>query len=135
LVVLLVFAVGGEGGFWWGRYPLKTRFTNAGGGKAGAVVRLSGKEVGTVKKVAFDGPQIDVSLELLKDVRPLVTTDSTAKIGSLSLLGEPVIDLTASSTGTPLKDGEYVKTGATTVSLDQLTSSASASLDQMDKLL
>jgi hypothetical protein len=25
---LLVFAVGGEGGFFWQRYPLKARFTN-----------------------------------------------------------------------------------------------------------
>ena len=39
LVVLIILAVGGQGGFWWQRYPLKTRFADAGGLKTGAVVR------------------------------------------------------------------------------------------------
>jgi phospholipid/cholesterol/gamma-HCH transport system substrate-binding protein len=90
LSVALVFAVGGEGGFWWQRYPLKVRFDNAGGLKAGAVVRVSGKEVGTVTAVEFSGAAIDVSLELLDTVRPLVTTTSAATVGALSLLGEAV---------------------------------------------
>src|SRR5690349_2750607 len=96
LVVFLVFAVGGEGGFWWQRYPLKARFRDVQGMKAGSVVRLNGKEVGTVTGVEFAGAEIEVGFELLKEVRPLVTSESRASIGSLSLLGEPIIDITAS---------------------------------------
>ena len=77
LTVFLVFAVGGESGFWWERYPLKTHFTDVQGLKSGAVVRLNGKEVGTVTGVEFVGVNVEVELEVLKKVRPLVTDAST----------------------------------------------------------
>ena len=134
LVGVLVVAVGGQGGFFWQRYPLKTKFADARGLKPGAVVRLSGKEVGTVTAVEFYGANIDVALELSKDVRPLVTTDSVASIGSLSLLGESMIDIRAAPTGTPLGDWEYIKaTGVGT--LEDLTNTASSSLAEAGKLI
>jgi phospholipid/cholesterol/gamma-HCH transport system substrate-binding protein len=135
LVVVIVFAVGGEGGFFWERYALKARFDDVAGLKAGAVVRLSGKEVGTVTAVEFVGNQVEVGFELLADVRPLVTDRSTASIGSLSLLGEPIIDLTTGVGGTPLNDDEYVAAGRPAGSFEGLTATASASLRQMDELL
>jgi phospholipid/cholesterol/gamma-HCH transport system substrate-binding protein len=135
LVTFLIFAVGGEGGFWWQRYPLKTRFTEVQGLKAGAVVRLNGKEVGTVTAVEFAGAEIEVSFELLKSVRPLVTTESTAEVGSLSLLGEPIIDLTASPSGRPLNDGEVVKALPAARSMSDVTAAASAGLEQLNALL
>ena len=135
LVVAIVFAVGGGGGFWWQRYPLRTRFADAQGLKSGAVVRVSGKEVGTVTRVDLSGAGVEVGLELLKDVRPLVTTDSSAEIGSLSLLGEPIVDITASQTGTPLQDNEYVKAGFARGAIASLTTTASTSLGEIEKLL
>jgi phospholipid/cholesterol/gamma-HCH transport system substrate-binding protein len=135
LVIVMVFAVGGEGGFWWERYPLKTRFQDVKGLKPGAVVRVSGKEVGTVTSVEFAGSEIDVGLELLEDVRPLVTTESIAEIGSLSLLGEPIIDIRTGPGGTPLKDGEYIKGSVSSTSFEALSTTAAAGLQQVDKLL
>jgi len=111
LVVTLVFAVGGQGGFFWQHYPLKARFQSINGLKEGAVVRLAGKDVGRVKRIDFAGRDLDVVLQVSKDVRPLVTTDSTVSIGALSLLGEPIVDLTASDEGTPLEDWAYVPSG------------------------
>ena len=135
LVVILIVAVGGEGGYWWQRYPLKARFDDVQGLKPGAVVRLSGKEIGSVTAVEFTPVgDVEVIFELLEDVRPLVTTQSQAQIGSLSLLGEPIIDLTSSAGGQPLDDWAYVPTGAVPA-LSDLTSTASASLRQMDQLL
>jgi phospholipid/cholesterol/gamma-HCH transport system substrate-binding protein len=134
-VVFLVFAVGGEGGFWWERFPLKTAFTDVQGLKTGAVVRVNGKEVGTVTSVEFVGAEVEVGLELLENVRPLVTTDSTAEIGSLGLLGAPVIDIKASQTGTPLEDGARIRAAVSTASMGQLTTTASNSLQQIDALL
>ena len=134
LVIVVVFAVGGEGGFWWQRYPLKASFPEVKGLKPGAVVRLSGKEVGTVRTVEFVGNQVEVGFELLEDVRPLVTDRSSATIGSLSLLGEPIIDLTAGAGGAPLPDWSYVPSVAAN-SFEGLTATASASLRQMDGLL
>jgi phospholipid/cholesterol/gamma-HCH transport system substrate-binding protein len=135
LIVFMVFAVGGQGGFWWQRYPLKARFSDVQGLKSGAVVRLSGKEVGSVKAVEFSGAEIDVRLEVRRDVRPLITTDSRAAIGSLSLLGEPIVDITASRTGRALGDDEYIPALPASAGIQGLTSSASSSLEQIDKLL
>lgn len=135
LLIATVVAVGGEGGYFWQRYPLKARFTNVQGLKAGAVVRLSGKEIGSVKSVDFAGPAVDVRFDVIDTVRPLITTDATAEIGSISLLGEPIVEIRPGTGGTPLRDDEYVKTAPPPASIGDLTASASTSLAQMDKLL
>lgn len=135
LLAVMVVAVGGEGGYSWQRYPLKTRFDNVMGLKAGAVVRVGGKEIGTVTDVTFVGTEVEVLFEVLKTVRPIITTTSTAQIGSLSLLGEPIIDITAGKGGEPLADNAYVPASPTAASFADLTSSASVSLKQMDLLL
>jgi phospholipid/cholesterol/gamma-HCH transport system substrate-binding protein len=129
MVSVLVIAIGGQGGFFWQRYPLKTQFDNVQGMKSGAVVRLSGKEVGKVTAVEFSGTRIDVTMEIAKDVRPLVRTDSVATIGSLSLLGESIVDLSAASTGRPLNDWEYVPSGVGGGPLGALQTKAQKALD------
>jgi phospholipid/cholesterol/gamma-HCH transport system substrate-binding protein len=134
LVIVIVLALGGEAGFSWQRYPLKTRFRDAAGLKEGAIVRLSGKEVGTVKSVEFSGAELDVALEVRQEVRKLITTDSVATIGSLSLLGEPMIDIRASTTGSPLPDWGYVRAG-TGSGLGDLQNKVSASLENVDQMI
>ena len=135
LVVVIVFAVGGEGGFWWERYPLKTKFDNVSGLKPGAVVRLSGKEVGTVTAVEFVGAEVEVGFEVIQDVRPLITDRSVAEIGSLSLLGEPIIDISSGAGGQPLADYAFVASVPPAGSFATLTETASNSLGQVDQLL
>ena len=134
LVVVIVLALGGEGGFFWQRYPLKTRFRDAAGLKEGAVVRLSGKEVGTVTAVEFSGAELDVAIEVRKEVRNLITSDSIASIGSLSLLGESMVEIRAAPTGTPLTDWQYVKSG-TGSGLSDLQGKVSTSLENVDRLI
>jgi phospholipid/cholesterol/gamma-HCH transport system substrate-binding protein len=103
--------------------------------KAGAVVRLAGKEIGTVTAVEFTPTsEVDVSYEVLEQVRPLITTESRAAIGSLSLLGEPIIDLTATGRGQPLEEWAYVPTTVVPAFSD-LSTTAAASLQQMEQLL
>jgi phospholipid/cholesterol/gamma-HCH transport system substrate-binding protein len=109
LTSLLVIAVGGASGFAWERYELKTSFANVQGLKSGAIVRIAGVEVGKVNKVELAGAGVDVRLSIKKENRSRVTTDSYASIGSMSLLGEPLIDVSAATTGTPLKDGDVIK--------------------------
>src|SRR4051795_6290215 len=104
LAVVFVFAVGGQAGFFWQQYTLKTRFPDVQGLKTGAVVRVAGVEIGKVTTVDFAGSEVEVVLGIKKEMQARITSDSRASIGSLSLLGEPVIDVTPSSSGTPLKD-------------------------------
>ena len=131
----LIFAVGGQGGFFWQRYPLKVCFDSVQGLKTGAVVRLSGMEVGQVTSIEFAGRSVEVTIQVSDDVRPLITSESTASIGSLSLLGEPIIDLTTSDRGTPLEPWSYVRATSTGGPFGTLTNTASDTLSQAGQMI
>ena len=135
LAAMLIVAVGGAAGFSWQRYELKTKFPDVKGLKSGAVVRVAGVEVGKVTGVALSGAEVEVLLEVKKGNEQRITSDSRASIGSLSLLGEPVIDVSPAMTGTPLKDGDYIPSGRTPGQLSDVADSARASLDSVNLLL
>lgn len=132
---LLVFAVGGAGGFFWQRYPLKTHFPNIATVKSGTPVRLSGIEVGTVTAIEFNGTGADALFEVTKNVRPLITNRSLAVIGAISMLGEGAVDITAAPDGTPIPDWGYVPSGVDGSSFAGLTSTANASLAETQRLV
>jgi phospholipid/cholesterol/gamma-HCH transport system substrate-binding protein len=135
LAGMLIIAVGGQSGFAWQRYELKTKFDNVQGLKTGAIVRVAGVEVGKVTSVGFVGPSVEVRLSIRDEMQSRVTTDSRASIGSLSLLGEPIIDVTPASTGRPLKNGEYIQSTRPAGQLSDMTASATESLEQVTALL
>ena len=68
-------------------------FTDVNGLKSGAVVRIAGVEVGKVSDVALSGAEVEVASGGQEGNEQRITSDSRASIGSLSLLGEPVIDI------------------------------------------
>lgn len=135
LAAFLIFLLGGQGGYFWEQYHLKTRFPNVLGLKEGALVRVAGVEVGKVTKMAFSGADVEVSFELKKDMQDKVTTDSRATLGSLSLLGESVIDITAARSGTPLKDWDYIQSAKTPGQLADVAEGASKGIEEITKLL
>jgi len=134
LIIVIVVAVGGEGGFFWQRYPLKARFMDAQGLKSGAVVRLSGKEVGRVKAVDFVDGFIDVSFEVSKSVRSFITDTSDSRIGSTSLLGESLLDLKTGRGGSSIADWGYVPSRESGTLAD-FTTSAADSLKEAGDLI
>ena len=135
LTAILVIAVGGASGFAWERYDLKTNFANVQGLKSGAIVRVAGVEVGKVTKVELAGTGVDVHLSIKKENQSRVTTDSVASIGAMSLLGEPLIDLSPSSTGTPLKDGDTVRSKPPAAQLSDVADTANEGIVQATALL
>jgi phospholipid/cholesterol/gamma-HCH transport system substrate-binding protein len=135
LVVVLIVAIGGQGGFFWQRFPLKALFSDIQGLKTGAVVRLNGKEVGTVTSIEFAGRQIEVLMEVSKQVRPLITDRSEASIGSLSLLGESIIDIKSGPAGTSLGDWAYIPTSESGGPFGDLTATAASNLQEVSDLM
>jgi phospholipid/cholesterol/gamma-HCH transport system substrate-binding protein len=135
LAVFLVFLVGGEGGFFAKKYHLKSRFPNVVGLKSGGLVRIAGVEVGSIKGIEFAGTQLEVVLEVRQEFQDKVTTDSRAMIGALSLLGEGVVDITASATGTPIQDWGYVKSQKTPGQLADVAEGANEGIEQLTGLL
>ena len=134
LVTMVVAAVGGQAGWFWELYPIKMRFKDVAGLKSGAVVRLSGKDVGRVKDVEFAGELIEVTCEVSKDVRPLITEGSVATVGSLSLLGESFVTIKAAPGGTPVPDWGYVKS-ADTASMASMQEQLNDSLAQVQGMI
>jgi phospholipid/cholesterol/gamma-HCH transport system substrate-binding protein len=135
IAAVTIFSVMGGRGFVWQRYSLKTRFANVAGLKAGSPVRVAGMEVGSVTGVEFSGDEVDVVMQLNKDVRPRVTTASTAVLGSVSLLGLGAVDISASSAGTPIPDWGYVPTGKTAAALSDVTTQASEGISELTGLI
>jgi phospholipid/cholesterol/gamma-HCH transport system substrate-binding protein len=135
LAAMLIFMVGGQGGFFWQQYHLRTKFPNVQGLKEGAVVRVAGVEVGQVSSVEFVGADVEVGLELSKEMQPRITNESRAVIGSLSLLGEPVIEISASTAGTPIPDGGYIEPGRSAGQIQEVAASATRGLEEATRLV
>lgn len=135
MAALMVFAVGGAGGFFWQRYPLKVRFANIATVKSGTPVRVAGIEMGAVTEVRLTGNTVEAWLEVANEVRPLVTDRSLAVIGAISLLGEGAIDITPGADGTPIPDWGYVPSGIDPASIAALSAVAGKGLDETARLL
>src|SRR5213079_442867 len=64
-----------------------------------------------------------------------VTSDSLASIGAMSLLGDPLIDVSPSSTGTPLKDAGFIKSKKPPWQLSDVAETANEGIVQATALL
>jgi phospholipid/cholesterol/gamma-HCH transport system substrate-binding protein len=130
-----IFTLTGSRGFFWQRYTLKTRFDNVAGLKTGSPVRVAGFEVGMVTGIDFAGEKIDVTVEVNKEQRERITTGSVARLGSISLLGESAVDITPSTTGTPIPDGGFIPQGKAPSQISDITDQASQGLNELTKLI
>ena len=131
----LIFLLSGEGGFFWQRYSLKTVFPNVAGLKEGAPVRVAGVEKGSVTSVELIGDRVEVVVEIARDMQSLVTDTSVASLGSVSLLGEAAVDITAASRGTPIPEWGYVRAGPAAGSLTEVTTQAAEGIEELTVLL
>lgn len=135
MATFLIFLLGGEGGFFWQRYSLKTVFPSIAGLKPGAPVRVAGVEVGSVSETQFIGDRVEVVLEISRDMQSRVTSTSRASLGSVSLLGEAAVDITASSSGSPIPEWGYIPSGPAVGSLTEVTTQAAEGIQELTVLL
>ena len=135
LTIMIVIAVGGQGGFAWERYELKTTFKNVQGLKSGAIVRVAGVDVGKVTSVDFAGADVQVTLEVNEEHKTRITDQSRASIGSLSLLGEPIIEISPQSAGTPLDDGDFIQSARTPGQIGEVAENATITLEETTALI
>ena len=135
MAVMFVIAVGGQGGFSWQQYELITKFPDVKGLKSGAVVRVAGVEVGKVGEVKLTGSEVEVRLNVNEENKPRITENSRATIGSLSLLGEPVIDILPSTQGRQLQDGDFLPAGRAPGQLADVAEGATQALQQVTGIM
>ena len=132
---VLILTLGAESGFFWQRYNLKVKFPNAGGVQEGSSVRVAGVAVGSVRTMRFVGSEVEMDLELREEMRDKVRTTSRATIGSVSLLGEGAVDITATTTGQPIPDWGYVPADAPPAQLADVTAQASRGITEITAVL
>ncbi len=135
IAAALIVALGGEGGFFWQRYNLKAKFSNASGVQVGSPVRVAGVTVGAVTDLEFIGSDVEMLLELHEDMQQRVRTASRATIGSVSLLGEGAVDISASTTGQPIPEWGYVPSDAPGAQLADVTASANKGIAELTTLI
>jgi len=135
ITAVTIFTLTGSRGFFWQRYHLKTTFGNVAGLNTGAPVRISGFEAGSVTAMEFVGERVDVTFEVNKEQRARITDKSVAKLGSISLLGQGAVDITASTSGTPIPEWGYVPSGRAPSQLSDITDQASQGIAELTKLI
>jgi phospholipid/cholesterol/gamma-HCH transport system substrate-binding protein len=120
LFIGTVYYVGNEQ---WGRHvvPYRTYLRYAGGVEPGTAVLFGGIAVGRVAAVRAwnqDPTRIEILLEL-KEHTP-VNANSTAKLGTVSLMSSPAISITTGTNDAPrLKPGDVIPSEET-VSIDDM---------------
>ena len=135
IATTVIFLVSGEGGFFWQRYTLKAKFDNVAGLKPGAPVRVAGVEVGTVKDVAFNGTEVEVTFQLSREMQPRITTQSVAMIGVGVAARRGVARPHAAQDGTPVPEYGYVPSRRTPGQLADVAEGATKGLEQATQLI
>jgi phospholipid/cholesterol/gamma-HCH transport system substrate-binding protein len=113
LAAVVIFLLGKRSLLFEDQVELRTSFLSASGLRVGAQVRLAGVQVGQVSGIQFgEDPRdqrIYVTLRIRKDALQRVTTDSKARIDSMGLLGDKIIDVSVGVTGTPVEAGALLE--------------------------
>lgn len=135
MTAILIFLLSGEGGFSWQQYGLKTTFENIAGLKPGSPVRVAGVEVGSVEDTPLVSNRVEVVMKVNEKYRHLITSESVAVLGSVSLLGEAAVDISAASQGTPIPEWGYVKSGKPVGSLTDVASQATEGIEELTAVL
>ena len=136
LAAMIIVAVGGAGGFFWQRYQLKTKFPDVEGleERGGRSRRRRRGRQGERRRVRPARRSRSIC-EVKKGDEKRITSESRASIGSLSLLGEPIIDISPTTTGTPLKDGDYIPAGRAPGQLADVADGRARALEQVTAML
>jgi len=118
--------------------PYEVLMKDSAGVKEGDGVRIAGVEVGRVKRVTLHpGQEWPVSLKVLLDPEITVRSDSSARIGSLGLLGSASLEIDPGSgqappltPGSPIMGQEAATLARLLAKTDQISGKVAHLLDQ-----
>lgn len=110
-LAVLIFMMSGTGGWLTRKIVLKAYFDNAGGLREGAPVRLSGVDIGNVKKVRIvpgkPSTPVEVTMKVNTSYSFSLRKDSVALLATAGVLGETFVDIDSSTAkGPAVVDGD-----------------------------
>lgn len=140
VMIVAVYQLGRAANLFTERYELVALLPNANGLREGGSVTVAGQLAGTVKSIKFlpvDGDttrNLEVVLQLDKDLTDQIRADSRGKVRTLGLLGDKIVDI---SPGTPrhavMAEGDTIIMGES-LDFEEVISQASAAVDDMVQL-
>lgn len=114
ILVLAIFFIGKKQALFSSTFTVRAYFNDVQGLRKGAIVRLSGIDVGSVKDVEIANDttgRVKVTMEILDDVHQFIRTDTKATIETEGLVGNKVVVLKiGTNAAEEVKDGGTVKT-------------------------
>ena len=147
VLIFLILNASGDISPFSKKLHLRARFSSGDGLRRGSEVRLAGVRIGKVDDVRLLPPsenprekvEASFSIDNVIDGRPateLIRDNSRALLSSPSILGaEKVINVTpGTDLGLPVKDGDMIKTGDESGTVQALTTSGTQLMDQLNDL-
>jgi phospholipid/cholesterol/gamma-HCH transport system substrate-binding protein len=102
-LMLTLYMIGQDQNMFGKTFTIKARFSNVQGLVPGNNVRFAGIEAGTVKKLnILSDTLIEVTMVIDKKIKPFIRSNAMASIGTDGLMGNKVVNITASSENAPL---------------------------------
>jgi len=102
ILVVTIFLLGEKSELFKSTFDVKAYFRDIQGLRSGAVVRLSGIDVGSVKKIQIVNDttgRVEVTMKLISDIQRFIKTDTKASIETEGLVGNKVVVLMVGSSG------------------------------------
>ncbi len=114
ILVVTIFLLGEKSELFRSTFDVKAYFKDIQGLKSGAIVRLSGIDVGSVKRIQIVSDttgRVQVTMKLISDIKRFIKTDTKASIETEGLVGNKVVVLKVGSS-----QAEEVNDGGTILS-------------------
>jgi phospholipid/cholesterol/gamma-HCH transport system substrate-binding protein len=96
ILIIAIFLLGDKNAMFKSTFDIKAYFRDIQGLRSGAIVRLSGIDVGSVKNIHIvpdTTGRIEVTMSVVKDIQRFVKTDTKASIETEGLVGNKVVVL------------------------------------------
>lgn len=110
LFVIAIFIIGRQKNLFNPVFKLYTTFYNVGGLQVGNNIRFSGINVGTIDNITIvNDSTVKVAMVIQKDIQKFIKTDCEAGIGSSGIIGDRLINISQSSSDSPVvENGQYI---------------------------
>src|SRR5574338_121873 len=135
---LFIFLVGSEGNYFSNTYHLNILMNDTQGLTEGGSVSLGGLKIGHIDKIEFasvnDQNLVKLRLAILEKYASQITVNSYAKISTLGLLGDKLINVSLGNpTERPLSEGEFLPVREY-VSFESITQKIEPAIENIDKI-
>ncbi len=138
LVMGIIFAGGDKGLLFRNTSMVQARLFDVGGLKKGSSVTMGGMIVGRVTEIEFvndaGSKQIEVMMEVRRDVRKRIKADSVPAVRTQGMLGDRYIEISMGSDESGLLPEGQSLTGKSATDFDEAVRQATSVLEETEKL-